>query len=378
MAAPIYMDHHATTPCDPRVVERMLPFFTETFGNPASISHAHGRRAATALEEARSSIADFLGVRPSEVFFTSSATESNNIALRGIIRPGAHLIVSAIEHKSVLTPAADLEASGVRVTRLLPDSDGVIAAEALRQAFRDDTALVSVMAANGEIGTIEPVAELAEVCRERGVPFHTDATQGLGKVPLELSCCDLLSASAHKFYGPKGIGILVVRSGVRVVSPVAGGGQEKGVRSGTVNVPGAVGMAEALELRREEMASEAVRLAALRDRLRESLLREVPGVAVNGPGEPRLPGNLNVSFDRIEAEELILALRRFSISAGSACSSGEREPSHVLRAIGYDDRRALSSIRIGLGKGNDEQEVDLLVKDISSAVARLREMAAPA
>jgi cysteine desulfurase len=376
-SAPIYMDHHATTPCDPRVVERMLPFFSGVFGNPASIAHAHGRRAASALEEARSAVADFLRARPAEIVFTSGATESNNMALRGVaLRRGAHLVVSAIEHKSVLAPAALLEREGVEVTRIEPDGEGFIRPDRLRAALRPETALVSIMAANGEIGTVQPLGELATVCRERGVMFHTDATQFVGKIPLDLSeiPCDLLSMSAHKVYGPKGVGALFVRSGVRLSPLIVGGGQEKNIRSGTVNLPGAVGLAEALEIRREGMAEEAHRLAGIRNHLWDRIVAAVPGASVNGPRSDRLPGNLNVSFEHIEAESLIMALRRFSISAGSACSSGEREPSHVLRAIGCDDARALSAIRIGLGKGNTMEEVDLLVDDLAAATSKLREL----
>ncbi|HVR43631.1 MAG TPA: cysteine desulfurase family protein [Thermoanaerobaculia bacterium] len=376
MADPIYLDHHATTPCDPRVLERMLPFFTETFGNPAAVSHAHGRRAAAALEEARAAVADFFRVRPTEVFFTAGATESNNLALRGILRPGDHAITSAIEHKSVLEPLRALEAEGVSLSVLPVDRDGRVEPEAVRSAIRPRTRLCSIMAANGEIGTLEPIREIGELCRERGIPFHSDATQGVGKVPLDLSelPCDLLSASAHKLYGPKGIGALIVRRGIPLVPLLRGGGQEKGLRSGTVNVPGAVGFAAALEIRRKEMGQEAVQLTELRNRLWDRLLTEIPGASVNGLREVRLPGNLNVSFEGIDAESLMEALPRFSVSSGSACSAGEREASPVLLAIGLSEKSALGSLRLGLGRSTRGEELDRLADELRVTVARLREI----
>lgn len=377
-ARPIYLDHHSTTPCDPRVLERMLPFFTESFGNPASISHEHGRKAATAVEEGRATVADFLQVRPNEVFFTAGATEANNIAIFGVLSdPSEHVITSEIEHKSILAPIARLEAEGYEVTRLRPDSEGFISPAELASAIRPTTRLVSIMAANGEIGTVQPLAELAAVCRERNVLFHTDATQAVGKVPLDLSEieCDLLSMSAHKLYGPKGIGALVVRRGVRVSSPLVGGGQEKNVRPGTVNVPGVIGLAAALELRASEMNEEARRLVELRDALWDRLV-SIEGASVHGPRGLRLPGNLNVSFERVEAEPLMHSLRRFSISSGSACSSGDREPSHVLRAIGLSEERAMGSIRIGLGRSTTADELEMLVEDLKISVTRLREISA--
>lgn len=375
---PIYLDHHSTTPCDPRVVERMLPFFTETFGNPASISHQHGRKAGTALEEARSSVADFLGVRSNEVFFTAGATEANNIAVFGVLSdPSEHVITSEIEHKSILAPVARLEADGFEVTRIRPDSEGFISPDELAQAIRPSTRLVSIMAANGEIGTLQPLAELAAVCRERKVLFHTDATQAVGKIPVDLSEieCDLLSLSAHKLYGPKGIGALIVRRGIRITSPLVGGGQEKNVRPGTVNVPGVVGLAAALELRAVEMSDEAPRLTEMRNNLWDRLAR-IEGASIHGPRGLRLPGNLNASFERVEAEPLMHSLRRFSISSGSACSSGDREPSHVLRAIGLSEERAMGSIRIGLGKSTTTADLEMLAEDLEHSVSRLREISA--
>jgi cysteine desulfurase len=376
---PIYLDHHATTPCDPRVVEKMLPYFTEHFGNPASITHIPGRRAATAIEEARASIAGFFRVRPNEIYFTGGATESNNLLFAGMrIEPGQHVVTTEIEHKSVLEPAKRLAERGVDVTVIRPDRFGFIAAPQLRDVLRENTRLVSVIAASGEIGTIEPLQELAEVCRERGIKFHTDATQAAGKIPLDFSeiPAEFFSISAHKVYGPKGIGALCIRRGNRLDPLLVGGGQEKGVRSGTVNVPGVVGMAAAFELRSAEMADEAVRLTAMRNELWDRLVAEIPGAIVNGPRERRLPGNLNVSFDRVESEALMMSLRRFALSSGSACSSGEREPSPVLLALGLSETRALESLRIGLGRGTTSEECAKLVEDLKRSIPRLREISA--
>jgi cysteine desulfurase len=375
MPDPIYLDHHATTPCDPRVVEAMLPYFTEHFGNAASITSQHGRKASLAVEDARISIARFLGVLPPEIYFTAGATESNNIAL-SLVQPGQHLITGATEHKSVLVPAERARKQGVEVTILAPDREGFIQPDALREAIRDNTRLISIEAANGEIGTIQPLAELAGIAREKGIRFHTDATQAAGKIPLDLSQVDLASFSAHKVYGPKGIGALFVRRGVRVPPLIAGGGQERGLRAGTVNVPGVIGFATALQLRRTEMADEAVRLAQIRDTLREGVVEAIEDVSVNGPRELRLPGNLNISFDRIEADSLILNMKRFSLSSGSACSSGDRGPSPVLKAIGASDAAAIGSIRFGLGKSNTTEQMEMLIDDLKRVVRRLREISA--
>jgi cysteine desulfurase len=374
-ADPIYFDHHATTPCDPRVVEKMLPFFTEIFGNAASLTHMHGRKAASALEDARIAVARFFSVQPNEIYFTSGATESNNIALN-LVRPGDHLITTAIEHRSVLAPARRLESEGVELTVIRPDGEGFVQTEALREAIRPNTRLVSIEAANGEIGTLQSLPELAAVCREQKVLFHSDITQAAGKVPVDLAQLDLASFSGHKFYGPKGIGGLFVRRGVRVSPVILGGGQEKNVRSGTVNVPGAIGMAAALQLRVSEMAEEARRLTALRNELWDRLVASIEGVSVNGSRGLRLPGNLNVSFERVEADSLIVAMRRFSLSSGSACSSGQRGASPVLTAIGVPESLALGSIRIGLGKSNSAEDVVMFVDDAKRVVARLREISA--
>jgi len=368
---PVYFDHHATTPCDPRVVEAMLPFFTEVFGNAASLTHEHGRKAASALEDARISIARFFGAQPNEIFFTAGATESNNIALH-LVQGDAHLVTSAIEHRSILAPAKRI----ANVTIVHPDREGFIDPDALRAAIEPNTRLVSIEAANGEIGTLQNIHALADVAHERGALFHSDVTQAAGKTALDISKIDLASFSAHKFYGPKGIGGLYVRRGIRIDPLISGGGQEKNVRSGTVNVPGAIGMAKALQLRAEEMTDEADRLTALRNELWDRLTAEIEGVSINGPRALRLPGNLNVSFERVEADSLIVAMRRFSLSSGSACSSGQRGPSAVLTAIGVSEPAAIGSIRIGLGKSNTREHVTMFVDDMKRAIAKLREISA--
>lgn len=349
----------------------MLPYFTDVFGNAASLTHEHGRKAASALEDARISIARFFGAQPNEIVFTAGATESNNIALH-LVKEGEHLVTSAIEHRSILASAKRI----ADVTILQPDGQGFIDPHALRDAIKPNTRLVSIEAANGEIGTLQNIGVLAAVARERGVLFHSDVTQAAGKIALDFAQIDLASFSAHKFYGPKGIGGLYVRRGVRVEPLVAGGGQERNIRSGTVNVPGAIGMAKALQLRAAEMAAEGERLTALRNELWDRLVAEIGGVSINGPRALRLPGNLNVSFERVEADSLIVAMRRFSLSSGSACSSGQRGPSAVLTAIGVPQTAALGSIRIGLGKSNTAEHIAMFVEDAKRAVARLREISA--
>lgn len=368
---PVYLDHHATTPCDPRVVEAMIPYFSEQFGNPASLTHEHGRRAANAVEDARIAVARFFNVQPNEIVFTAGATESNNIAFN-LAKDGDHVVTSPIEHSSVFRPAQRRDATFVAV-----DGDGVVDPDAVRAALRPNTRLVSIEAANGEIGTLQAIAEIGAICRERGVLFHSDITQAAGKIPLDLANVDLASFSGHKLYGPKGIGGLFVRRGVRVEPLIAGGGQERGVRSGTVNVPGVVGLGSALKLRAAEMDDEAARLAQLRDDLRERIVAEIDGASVNGPRALRLPGNLNVSFERVEADSLMISMRRFSLSSGSACASGERGPSRVLTAIGVAEDRALGSIRIGLGKGNTAEQMAMFVDDLKRSIRKLREISAP-
>ena len=368
----IYLDHHATTPCDERVVETMLPFFTEIFGNPASIVHEHGRAASRAVEDARIAVARFLGVAAPEIYFTAGATESNNIALR-IAGRSDHLITSAIEHKSVLAAASE---SGAELTILRPDGNGFISPDALKLAIRSHTKLISIEAANGEIGTLQDIPALSAVARERGILFHSDITQAAGKIPLDLKHVDLASFSAHKVYGPKGIGGLFVRRGIKVHPLIVGGGQERNLRSGTLNVPGIVGMAAAFQLRAAEMEEEASRLTDIRNELWDRIVAEIAEISVNGPRDLRLPGNLNVSFERIEAESLILAMRRFSLSTGSACSSGERGPSRVLTAIGVGEAAAMGSIRIGLGKSNTAEHAAILDDDLKRTVMKLRQISA--
>jgi Cysteine sulfinate desulfinase/cysteine desulfurase and related enzymes len=372
-ALPIYLDHHATTPVDPDVLAAMLPFFSQDFGNPASASHEHGRRAARALEDARILVARFFTVQPQEVYFTAGATESNNLALH-LLQPGEGLVTSAMEHKSILVPAAKLARRGVEVTILQPDGEGFVSAAQVGEAIRPNTRLVSIETANSEIGTIQPIEAIGAICRARGVVFHTDATQAAGKISLPMESVDLASISAHKLYGPKGIGALIVRRGIRMEPVIDGGGQERGVRSGTVNVPAVVGLAEALRISAVLMGEEAKRLASLRDRLWGRLTSEIDGVLVHGPRELRLPGNLNASFERVDAESIMIAMRNFSLSAGSACSSGEPGPSPVLKAIGVSDAMAFGAIRFGLGRSNTMEHIELLVGDLTRTVRRLREI----
>jgi len=367
---PIYLDHHATTPCDPRVVEAMLPYFSEHFGNPASLTHEQGRRAANAVEDARFAIARFFKVQPNEIYFTAGATESNNIALN-LVKEGDHLVSSPTEHSSVFRVAQRKNATFVNV-----DREGRVDPDDVRNAIRSNTRLVSVEVANGEVGTLQAINDIGAICREKNVLFHSDITQAAGKIPLDLANVDLASFSGHKLYGPKGIGGLLVRRGVRIDPLIVGGGQEKGVRSGTVNVPGVVGIGKAFVLRAAEMAEEAERLAKLRDDLRERIEREIDGASVNGPRAVRLPGNLNVSFERVEADSLMIAMRRFSLSSGAACASGERAPSRVLTAMGVPEALAMGSIRIGLGKSNTAEQLEMFVDDLKRSIRKLREISA--
>jgi len=363
----IYLDHHATTPVDPRVVEAMLPFFTQDFGNAASSIHAPGRRAAAAVEDARERIAALLGAEPREIFFTSGATESNNLALQGLARRRGsrrdHWVSVTTEHPAVLDVCAALEAEGFSGTRVPVDSEGRVEPEAIAEAVNDGTAFVSVMLANNEIGVLQPVDRIAAVCRERGVPCHTDAAQAVGKIPVDVASLgvDLLSLSAHKFYGPKGVGALFVRQGrprLRLAPLQHGGGHEAGLRSGTLPVPLIVGMARALELCAEELENEGERLRELRDRLWSHLARELPGVRRNGHARESLPGNLSVTLEGVDADRLLLSLPDVAISSGSACSTANPAPSHVLLALGLSPAEARSSLRIGLGRGSTGEEVD--------------------
>lgn len=387
---PIYMDHHATTPVDPRVVEVMLPFFTEKFGNAASTTHGFGHVASSAVKSSRESIAKAVGAKASEIVFTSGATESNNLAILGAAaryrNEGKHIVSVVTEHPAVLDPLKQLEKRGYLITLLPVTGDGsedagLVSADQVADAIRKDTILVSVMMANNEIGAIHPIQAIARVCKEREVLFHTDATQAVGRIPvdvLELDV-DLMSFSAHKMYGPKGVGALFVRRRkpfVRLEPLLYGGGHERSFRSGTLNVPGIVGMARALEICVDEMGDEAVRLARLRDCLFQGLTSQLDGVHLNGPAldARRLPGNLNVSFQGIDGESLLLSTRYLAASSGSACTSAHPEPSHVLRALGLSDEMARGSIRLGLGRSNTEAQVDYVTEAITDAVRRLRKM----
>jgi cysteine desulfurase len=378
--APIYLDHHATTPVDPRVLDAMLPYFREDFGNAASKTHVYGWRAEAAVEVAREEIARAIGAGdPREIVFTSGATESDNLALKGVAlaRPSGHVVISAIEHPAVSDCAAALERQGYAVSIVPVDAYGRVAPSDLAAALRDDTRLASVMWANSEVGTLQDVAALAAVCRERGVPFHTDAAQAVGKVHVDVVAAgvDLLSLSAHKLYGPKGVGALYVRRGRPriVLEPLFhGGGHEGGRRSGSLAVPLIVGMARALTLAAEGMDDEAECLAGLRDRFRDRLCARVPGVHVNGHPSERLPGNLHVSIEGVPADGLVAAVPEVALSTGSACSSGSTEPSPVLRALGLPESRVREGLRVGFGRSNTEAEMDFAVDRLAEQALRLR------
>jgi cysteine desulfurase len=383
MSQPIYLDHNATTPLDRRVAEAMRPYLEGEFGNPSSTTHGLGRRAAAAVEAARAQVADLIGARPGEILFTSSATEADNLAVKGAAWAGReagrgdHLVVTAIEHKAVLRSAERLSSQGFRVTVLPPDAEGFLSPDQVEAAIGDGTLLVSMMHVNSEIGTILPVAEVGSLCRERGVLFHCDAVQAAGRIAcrVEEISADLLAISAHKIHGPKGAGALYVRRGTQVTPLIDGGGQERDLRSGTLNVAGIVGLGAACRVRAGEMEEEAVRLTALRDRLLDGILSRIDAVHLNGPrGALRQPGNLNVSFEGVEGEALILALEGFALSAGSACTSESIEPSHVLKAIGRSEDLAHCSVRFGLGRDNTAEEIDLLVDALEEQVSRLRSM----
>ncbi len=382
MSRPVYLDFHATTPVDPRVLEAMLPYFTEQFGNAASKQHEFGWEAQKAVEAARGQVAAIIGASPSEIVFTSGASESNNLAIKGIVRArrdrGDHVITVASEHKSVLDSCKCLEKEGCRVTMLGVDSQGFIDLDELRSAISDRTILISVMAANNEIGVLQPLAAIGSIAQERGVVFHTDAAQAAGKIPLDVasSGIDLLSLTAHKCYGPKGAGALYVRRRkprLDLQCQIDGGGHENGFRSGTLNVPGIVGLGKALEICRKEMSAESDRLSGMRDRLYQGLLRNLDGVRLNGPADARrLPHNLHVSFNDIEGEALLMALGDLAVSTGSACSSGSQAPSHVLQAIGAVGDRAGASIRFGLGRSTTDEHIDFAIDRVSTVVRALR------
>ena len=381
MDLPIYMDGHATTRVDPRVVEAMLPFFGEDYGNAASRHHRFGWRARDAVSASRASVAKLIGAAAREVVFTSGATESNNLAVKGVAEAsrdrGNHVVTVETEHRAVLDPCARLERQGMRVSYLPVRPDGLVTPASLASAIRPDTVLVSIMLANNEIGVVQPIADLAGVARARGVPLHSDAAQAAGFVPIDVGAAgvDLLSLTAHKLYGPKGVGALFVRRGVAVAAAMDGGGHEAGLRSGTLNVPAIAGFGRAADICREEMAGEAVRLRGLRDRLWERLRRSLGGVTVNGSMTSRLPHNLNVSIEGVNGDQLLAGLGDVAVSSGAACTSVRRESSHVLRALGLDEDAARASIRFGLGRFNTEAEVDHAADALRTLVERLRDPA---
>ena len=379
-ARPIYMDYQASTPCDPRVLEAMLPFFGARFGNPHSVHHRQGQQAEAAVERARAQVAALIGAEAREIVFTSGATEANNLAIKGAARflkaRKPHVITSVTEHKCVLECARRLEGEGVRVTRLPVGGDGLIDLDRLAAAMDAQTALVSVMAVNNEIGVIQPIAEIGALCRERGALLHSDAAQAAGKIPLDVQTMtvDLMSLSGHKMYGPMGIGALYVRRRPRVrLEPLFdGGGQERGMRSGTVPAPLVVGLGAAAAIAQAELTAESGRLAGLRDRLLAHLRAQVPDIRLNGDAERRIPGNLNLAFPGIEAEAMMRAMPGLAVSTGSACTSASVEPSYVLRALGLPDPLARGSLRLGLGRMTTEDEVDRAAGMIVAAVSRLR------
>jgi cysteine desulfurase len=382
MKIPIYMDYHATTPLDPRVLEAMLPTFREQFGNAASKSHAFGWRAEELVEAAREEVARLIGASAKEIVWTSGATESNNLAIKGAAQfnatKGRHLVTVRTEHKAVLDSMHALERQGFEVTFLEVEKDGRIDPARVAAALRKDTVLVSVMHANNETGVVHPIEEIGKVTRAAGVLLHCDAVQSAGKIPfdVEAASVDLASLSAHKMYGPKGVGALYVRRKprVRLTAQMDGGGHERGFRSGTLNVPGIVGMGKAAELARAEREGEAARVLALRERLRRGLLAGLDLVTLNGSLEHRLPGNLNVSFAYVEGEALMMAIKDVAVSSGSACTSASLEPSYVLRAMGVSEDLAHSSIRFGLGRFTTEEEVDYTVRLVVEKVKKLRDM----
>ncbi len=379
----IYMDNNATTRVDPRVLEAMLPWFCEQYGNPASRQHAFGRLAEEAVEAARAEVAGLIGASPREIVFTSGATESDNLALKGVAwanrHRGDHIITAATEHRAVLDSARRLEREGFRVTYLSVDRFGQVAPGQVEEALTERTILVSLMAANNEVGTLHPIEAIGAVCKRRGVLFHCDAVQAAGKLPLDVERLglDLCSLSAHKMYGPKGVGALYVRKTaprVRIEPLIDGGGHERGARSGTLNVPGIVGFGRACVLCQEEMAGEAVRLTGLRERLRQGIMDALEGVTLNGHPSQRLPGNLNLSFDWIKGEALLMGLRGVAVSSGSACTSANPEPSYVLRALGVDEERAHGSLRFGLGRFNTAAEVEEVIAEVVRVVRHLRDI----
>jgi cysteine desulfurase len=380
---PIYLDNNSTTRCDQRVVDTMLPYFTQEYGNAASRSHAFGWHAEAAVEDARGQIASLIGASAKEIIFTSGATESNNLALKGVAsmykKKGNHIITQATEHKCVLDACKRLEKEGCQVTYLPVDKYGRVSADQIREAITDKTILVSIMAANNEIGTIQPVKEIGKLCKEKGILFHTDAVQAVGKIPVNVEemGIDLLSLTAHKIYGPKGCGALYVRKKdprVRLDAQIDGGGHERGMRSGTLAVPLIIGLGKACEIAQKEMVEESKRTFALRERLRKGIMEKLTETYLNGHPEARLPGNANISFAYVEGEGLMMGIKDVAVSSGSACTSASLEPSYVLRALGVGDELAHSSIRFGIGRFTNEEEIDFTVNLVVREVNRLREM----
>jgi len=383
MKTPIYLDNHATTQMDPRVLDAMLPYFTQYFGNAASRNHEFGWVAEQAVDKARKQIADLIGTSPREIIFTSGATESDNLAIKGVAEmyaeKGNHIITAATEHKAVLDTCKKLEKNGYRVTYLPVKGDGLIDLDMLRESITDKTILVTIMYANNEIGVLQPVAEIGKICREKGVLFHTDGVQAIGKVPVDVNRdnIDLMSITAHKLYGPKGVGALYVRRKnprVQLTAQMDGGGHERGMRSGTLNVPGIVGLGEACAICQREMPEETKRLQYLRDKLRNKLESELDEVYLNGSWEHRLPHSLNLSFAYVEGESLLMGINDVAVSSGSACTSATLEPSYVLKALGLGDDIAHSSIRFGIGRFNTEEEIDYVADKLVTVVRKLREL----
>ncbi len=383
MKLPIYLDNHSTTPCDPRVLEMMLPYFTEKFGNAASRNHSFGWEAEEAVEVARKQMAHLIHADSKEIIFTSGATESDNLALQGVVEmyreKGNHIITSSTEHRAVIDTAKYLEKKGVKVTFLPVDKAGMVSPDDVRNAITDQTILISIMMANNEIGTINPIAAIGKVAKEKGVLFHCDATQGVGKIPVNVQemGIDLMSFTAHKIYGPKGVGALYVRRKaprVRLEAMMYGGGHERGMRSGTLAVPLIVGFGKACELCEQEMSTESVRMAKMRDRLQEGIMGSMDEVYLNGHPTERLPNNLNISFAYVEGEALLMGVKEIALSSGSACTSATLEPSYVLRALGVGSDLAHSSIRFGLGRFNTDEEVEYTIDRMIKAVTHLREM----
>ena len=385
MKLPIYLDNHATTPLDPRVLEAMMPYLTDRFGNASSRSHQFGWEAEQAVERAREQVAKLIGASAKEISFTSGATESDNLAIKGVAEAyrekGNHIVIVATEHKAVLDSSKRLEKYGYRITCLPVDTDGLVNLDELKRAIDGSTILVSIMYANNEIGVIQPIPEIGKICRERGVLFHSDAVQAIGKIPVNVQAdnMDLMSITAHKLYGPKGAGALYVRSSnprVEVAAQLDGGRHERGIRSGTLNVPGIVGLGQACEIAMEEMADEAKRLGLFRDRLKKKLEDRLDQTHVNGSMERRLPGNLNMSFAQVESESLLMGINDIAVSTGAACRAASLEPSHVLTALGLGLENANSSIRFGIGRFNTEGEIDYVAERVIDTVTKLRELSA--